>query len=377
MFTLRGNLVLENITLDGNGDAVRTVTENGAIIQFKDNSTGNNASLTIGENASLINGCTSGNGGAVWAEKSGQTITINGGTISGCTAAKGAGVYAGKGVTVNLSGGFSFGGTDQAEGSHILFSDTTHYVYTAEAANRPKNGGTAYPVEGGKYKIRQDIYLAGTDSPLTTLQVTGKLTDPEDAAKVMPAGSIWVWAENQNHYEADKQFAVVAADYTPSAVEMEEVLKAFRNAQADSITKNPNSSHYLYGIKGDGVQVVWGTDPMGSRRVILRKVDETYGTVQNAEFTVYRGSSIVSVDGKELKDLKSGTGGAFWIGTLPYGTYYLHETTVPNGYQKLSDNDNWYILTVNEDGCGYKKQDSDLLRKRVEPEEADPNAAGT
>ena len=96
-----------------------------------------------------------------------------------------------------------------------------------------------------------------------------------------------------------------------------------------------------------------------SRKVILKKADgDTYEPLTGATFTVYYADmqSVVWVDGKNasgaaikvlLKDLTSGAAGAFWIGKLPYGTYYLEETTSPGGYAKPTK---YFQFKVDENG---------------------------
>ena len=96
----------------------------------------------------------------------------------------------------------------------------------------------------------------------------------------------------------------------------------------------------------------------GSRRVILRKVlESTDGSFQpksGASFAVYKDEALETVaegivrteKGQEtiqLNSLTSGASGILWIGDLPYGTYYLKESSP----EKV------FVLTVDENGVGY------------------------
>ena len=76
------------------------------------------------------------------------------------------------------------------------------------------------------------------------------------------------------------------------------------------------------------------------RKVILKKVDGAdYNPLPDAVFTVLYADkqTVVRVEDKdskktELKELPSGAGGAFFIGKLPFGTYYLVEKAAPSDY---------------------------------------------
>ena len=298
-------------------------------------------------------------------------------------ANEGAGIYLAKGSTLYLSGAPDFGGTDtyaetdtipagseagdiKGVGGNFVLKDSSFKSGTED----PTNGGKTYPKDGSNYKVRQDIFIEGTDNPIKSVVVNGGLTsDP---------GTIWVWAEHQNHYMNDKQFAVVADDYTPTADTLETMLKVFRNAQPDATTENPNSEMYLYGVAGEGENIIWGTDATGSRKVILRKVaKDSYASLGGATFNMYKGNSesIFVLKDKaagtqttmNTDTLKSYDSGVFWVGNLPYGVYYLYEEAAPtkeNGTGTTAYSNNagkWFYLVVGDDvvmSMGYADRDA-------------------
>ena len=49
-------------------------------------------------------------------------------------------------------------------------------------------------------------------------------------------------------------------------------------------------------------------------------------------------------------ELKSLASGVIWIGELPYGTYYLKETTAPTASGYGGNVDKWFCLIVDEAG---------------------------
>ena len=90
-----------------------------------------------------------------------------------------------------------------------------------------------------------------------------------------------------------------------------------------------------------------------ARKVILRKVSgdtsTKYTSLKGAEFTVYYADkqTVVKVGDQKLKDLVSGENGVFWIGTLPFGTYYMEEKKVAEGYKEPT---HYFVFTVSETG---------------------------
>lgn len=341
---------VENIVIDGvnrTGEALIqatngtvTLSTNATLQRNKNSSAGgalyvaNGAAANINP-GSVIRGCSAADGGAVYVN-AGGTLTVTGGTITtNQSTGAGAGIYLAEPVKsgdtlthsrMNISGGPSF---------------SLNYANILPSSAR--NGGEAYP------QARQDIYIAGyagdgKDTSAASLNVVGDITSS--------AGSIWVWAEKSPHFLADKQFAKYDTDNVDNA---DTTLKAFRNAQVDSLTTA--SGEYLYGVKKDseddpdGNNVYWYYLE-GSRRVILRKVNGSFEPLPGAVFKITRtkdaeAPAVIAPNGDTLDAVHctSTNSGVIWIGELNYGTYYLYEATPPSGYS----GPRWFILTVGDD----------------------------
>ena len=368
----RPSLILKNITLDGSSEEAgeyavsgnsgilyatnhsRLELQNGAVLRnssIKGNGgavyAAQNVSLRMETGASVLNCSAGGSGGAVYAA-SGSRFIMTGGSISGCISKKdGAGVFLAEGSRMELSGSPDFGGAEMQEGNH---QDRT--------LTDQKNGGEDY------IRPRQDIFIAGYDEKdAESLVLTGDLVQEGESSGGSPlaAGSIWVWAENSLHHKSGMQFGMI--DPALSGEISEDTLKVFRNAADDAASENLTES-WLYGTAGgDEIkQLFWnGLSEAESleyaRRVILRKVSREFVPLEGAEFTLYREKSTEPVtigteDGSvTLEDLVSDAGGVFYVGMLPYGTYYLHETVGPAGYT----GNKWFTLTVTEEGIEYSE----------------------
>ncbi|MEE3406071.1 MAG: hypothetical protein VZR73_18535, partial [Acutalibacteraceae bacterium] len=240
MFTVSGNLLLTNIILDGVKDNY-TAEGNGGITNVQ-----NGGKLTITEGAYLQYSRTTGHGGAVYAAP-GTAIVMNGGYVNWneCeSTGNGAGIYLSEGALMKLSGTPSFGGPGVDIGGNIV---TKNGNYRNVELIAQTNGDRQYT------KPRQDIFIAGYGNTDAASLLVNNMLEAED-------GSIWIWAEKQNHYETLMQFAFMDTNDA-------ENLKAFRNAQTDDETKN-TTGDYLYGVLGESGQINWFGIP-GSRRVIL------------------------------------------------------------------------------------------------------------
>ena len=158
-------------------------------------------------------------------------------------------------------------------------------------------------------------------------------------------------------------------------------------------TEAPTTALSLERINEDGEKETYNADvytvlnilPMDpmSRKVILRKVDgDDYSALKDAEFTVYYADrhTVVEVpnasgDSVPLKDLKSTDNGAFWVGRLRYGAYYMEETATSDSetYPKPT---HYYVFKVDENGVTRMGETAweDHTTRKLEQSERDADA---
>jgi len=99
-------------------------------------------------------------------------------------------------------------------------------------------------------------------------------------------------------------------------------------------------------IAAYGIMNVSTTQP----KMILRKIDESYTSLEGAVFEIYS-YDMTKLDLSSDNLGPSDVNGVFFIGNLPYGYYYLHETTCPDGIKTNPSGDGWwYTLRVDEQG---------------------------
>ena len=339
--------------------SVKTATFSNVTIKNM-NATGNGGAIYAGagtvavNNGSTFTNCQATNGGAVYVVN-GATMSLEGTsatatTITGNTAtAGGAGIYLAEGSTLKLSGNPNFGGTGTGDDGNII---TTSGNIKAGDLTNEKNGGKSYT------RARQDIFLAEKDTDPASIVLTGDLTGEP--------GSVWVWAENEKHYQMLKPFAVINEGATIS----NSTYLVFRNAQTDDHTLCGGDT-YLTGQTGDNKSFVYWT---GGFDVLFKKIDGYGSELVGATFTLYRNAECTeiyqqnnaavtasSVDANSgVKYSKNGVEtelgeGMVLFAKVPAGVYYMKETEAPQDYTNAVNTDsagkfvaNVYLLLVGE-----------------------------
>ena len=259
----------------------------------------------------------------------------------------GAGIYLEAGSTLKLSGKPTFG--EDEKPNNVIMGGYKEL----------KNGNESVY---GENTVRQDIYVSETGDIPASIVISGNLTGEDGSIE---EGSIWVWADSEKHYKTMTPFAVIDSSKVRITEDnretVGEMFKVFRNAQPDNLTENPLSQtpKYLYGVlkSGDNQYIYWyGVE--GSARVMLVKVEKSgasYEALPRKTFTVFTDSAMINVakgrrldnSGKEeeisRENLQSGTGGAFFIGDLPKGRYYVKEEGVDGKHFEFAVNGNGVI----------------------------------
>ena len=339
----------------------------------------------------VLTGHDSGNGGAVKIGDYGELILQSSPVMMENSAKDGGAVYVATGAEMSMENGTINGNKASGNGAGIYLIEKSRLILSGN----PNFGGTSSSGGNqiGTYSNakREDIYIHGylgkkggededADDPKVaeSLIVSGALN--------LPKGSIWVGAEQReneddNHWDAYKQFAVFSENLMDgdivnlSEIQLKTTFEAFRNATA--------SAEY-YGTAGEIPLYLYWEGPKGSHKVILRKVNEDYQSLLGARFEIHKGSptgplvSIVDENGNNMTLFTSLESGVYFVGYLDYGIYYLHEITIPTGYQQVTEgNDgNWYILTVGENGVGYERVNDSgdtVIENALNPETTKPN----
>ena len=95
------------------------------------------------------------------------------------------------------------------------------------------------------------------------------------------------------------------------------------------------------------------------KKVILRKVSDTYTPLPGAVFKMYNADMTERTDEQIIISPDSGV---FYIGTLPLGTYYLQETTAPAGYE--GNTNKFFRLDVNAEGTTITEPDETPVKTK-------------
>lgn len=328
------NVTIENCSTNGVGGAILVSGAAAVVEESRIGKQGGTSGCTAASGGGIaaiggaklnlstteIYGCSASDmGGAIFDYQS--NVTLDGTTITTNTAPTGAGVYVSAKATLSISGDPNFGGPGVSQDGTL-----NGYVGNfAGALTEQTNGQADYP------KARQDIYLAEKDQDPASLVITDNLTGKP--------GSIWVWAESENHYEMVKPFAVIDSSSEIKA----DTYAVFRNAREDSVTLC--AGDYLTGQTGANAAFVYWT---GGVDVKFIKIDGYNEALPDAEFTLYSDTDCKTVLKRKDVDLSTSSDGAGVVTfeKLNPSIVFMKETAAPKGC--LLDEDAKFVILVGD-----------------------------
>ena len=378
MITAGCTFKLQNIILDGGSRSGVVKDSDTRILQTA--GTDNVARVTIGNKATLQNSSVTGNGGAVLTTWAGNLVTLDGGEIKNCTAGNGGGIYKeGRSVlniisgnitscsATNNGGGVYFEYKNESYNSHILKMEGGNItkcsaqsgggIFMANSAVLRMTGGniknnTATSAGGG-------IAVGGTGTRLHfsgRVTISGNKLNGEACNVELGYGTtkiintsgldrrayIGVYVPGGNLYENYGVVGKPFGSYTSSA-NLQRFINDRNGCKGGVKPEDPGTAYWIE----------------GTRKVILRKVSNSYNSLEGAKFTIYHSDleTVVSdTDNNRLENLESNGNGVIYSGELYYGTYYVKETVAPEGYTRPARN-YYFIITVSSNGVGYHTDD--------------------
>lgn len=120
--------------------------------------------------------------------------------------------------------------------------------------------------------------------------------------------------------------------------------------------------------------IIDAVNPSISDRFKIKKIDQNGNPIPNVGFTLFKNKDDQQPIGKETF---TNDQGEIYYWNVPDGTYWLKETTIPNGYKLKEDNNPWTEVKVSSGGgVVVDPEDPDDNTDPTEPENPEPETPG-